>query len=260
MKLAIALVLTGCIADDPELSETTSDITIAADHGTAQNYTTITLGTLASETCFIQGIAGQLAGSGAKGDRIDEANVYPDTASGHWKATGANLAQVTVMCVAVPYANHEFQFGVSSYTGTADTHCFLRYVSGPGLTTPTSNLSIASHVSGASVVFDFAGSQTSTSPYASSRATATCFDYRATGGWSYTFYAPASSTDVYLLRDYYPSGPQVKTAQTACGLTGVIGDWRASGYTHGMVLDNTSTPSWTMNVGYGVGANVACVQ
>lgn len=274
----------GCALDEGEggdeltTSEATSSISMAGGV-TWRGTTALPLGPLSQQTCFLSGMGGAFVGNpalyGQPGSfKPAEVAVRPNFGSGLWEVitksgVGAGV-QANVVCVNVPYTSsaiHEFSWSdnlsSNGYIGTANTHCFLRDVwATSGLSTWNTNLrpTIAierTALANGKVEFDmndsfvnnFGGDQ----DYGG--ATAVCIDYPATGQWGYTFNGATST----LLRDSYPNGAPVATANTLCALTGVSGGWVGAGYTTGAILDNQST-NWSITVAAGRTGQVACVR
>lgn len=296
-----ALAFTGCaVSDEPAdepTGETSSAISMAG--GATWNGTSpLTLGNLNQETCFLSGISGSFIGqpyyyfNNGTTFHPAEVKVFPDFASGKWKmvtdwGSGTGV-QAGVVCINIPYTSsavHEFSWGnnvtSTGYIGTASTHCFLRDVwATSGLDGDTfngatlTNLTITrTALASGAVAFDMNSSYVHNlvGDTGWGGATAVCVDYAAIGLWGYRFIGPtnstSSATSTGFLRDFYPNGPAVATANTLCSITGVRGRWinpspDPIGINDGVVLinDPAKTSFWEVTTSNGRTADVACVR
>lgn len=293
--LALAAGLSGCLSDDsdpgdesgtstePErpLGAAASDISMAGGV-TWSGTNAITLGSIDSQTCFLDGATGAFVGNPdyinqfgtfVPADKA-EVRVFPNYTTRMWEAqtswgTGAGVEE-HVVCINVPFTGssvHTFSWAdnitTQGYTGTANTHCFLSDIwATTGLDGTVDNgevtqIKLESFVEGSSVEWDMNGSYVHDIDGESSYggATAICVDEAATGLWGYTFVGPTSVP----LRDSYPSGAEVATANTLCSLTSVIGDWQGAGLSNGVNLSNSGT-DWSVVATSGRTAGVACVR
>lgn len=298
--LAFALFMGCAVSDEPgheTTSETSSAISMAG--GATWNGTNpLRLGSFLEETCFLSGISGSLTGQPYYGFdqgasfKPAEVVVYPDWNTGFWRmvtrwGTGSGV-QAGVVCINTPYTSsavHEFlwrdNIPSEGYTGTADTHCFLRDVwSSTGLDgdtfhgTTLTNISIekTTQASGA-VVFDMNSSyvHNSVGDTGWGGGIAVCVDFAATGQWGYRFIGPTNGSNnastTGFLRDFYPNGPAVATANTLCSITGVRGRWvnpapDPLGITDGVILTNdpAQTNFWEVTTTNGRTADVECIR
>lgn len=264
--------------------------------GAWESSTPLTLGSIYEQTCFLQQITGSFVGQPwvqPNGGGFDpaEVDVFPNISLGAWQVvakpgSGTGVA-AGVICVYIPYMSsqvHEISWAnnisTPGYVGTANTHCFLRDVwATTGLdgdtlhNTSITNITIQKHPqrSGA-VVFDFANSYVHNlldSDWGG--GTAVCIDFPASGQWDYGFFGPTNAVNTAvstgLLRDSYPTGAPVATANTACGITGVTGRWINGnpdplGINDGVALINDAsiTNFWEVSISNGRGAGVECIR
>jgi len=257
----------------------------------------LTLGNLSQETCFLTQISGSFVGqpyyfSDPGFFNPARVRVFPDAASGKWKMVTSwgigTGVQAGAVCINVPFTSsavHQFSWSnnlaTTGYIGNANTHCFLSELyASSGLDgdtfngTTLTNISIARHPqANGSVAFDFGGSYVHNLVGDSGwgGGTATCIDTPVSGHWAYTFGGPTNAahnaTQTDFLRDFYPNGPAVATANTLCAITGVRGRWvnpspDPLGILDGVRLinDPAVTSFWQETTSNGRIGNMECIR
>lgn len=248
MRPLLLALLTACATDD--LGEVTEDIKTGGVAGGSDR------------TCFLSGVDGELSGWDEVVKNPTATNVEVSLTAGSWGLHTTGPISGEGVCVAVAYTTaHEIHYGIDpktggfvseSFNGTANTHCFLRQIQGSGLVPGVIELTQSG------TTWSFSGSSLTSVPLPTS-ATAVCFDYAATGGWGFEFFAGVGSS-VVDLRDSYPSGPLVPTSAIACGLTGVHGDWSREHNQHGQVWLDRSGTTYQLDLRDTVGGDIACVR
>lgn len=208
----------------------------------------VDLGPASDRTCFITGINGFLLGSVVNG-RYREAAVDVYVNRGRWYAStkaGADNAgntypvppEVSVACVNVPYQSTRVMTWNNSGTQAtynrvprqANRSCFLSYVASTAGFAPTGGYRFLQVTEG-DTHWSFDGSYSPPVgglPPPNVWARAVCIDFPTSGQWDYEWAAGTNASNTVLehtvVRQWYPSGPELGANDYQCGLTGVGGN------------------------------------
>ena len=98
-----------------------------------------------------------------------------------------------------------------------------------------------------------------------SSASMVCVDINdLTGSWGFAATGPASGTTTLQLRNSYPSGALVPTANVACGLTGISGNWMSApgslGWNDGVIASAPKGGFWEYDFTNARGGSISCVE
>jgi hypothetical protein len=259
----VALLGAGCATEEAE-SEAVQDISIAGG-ATWSSTTPLQLGPTTQQTCWLDGVMGELVGGSTKATAA-LASVYPYR--GWWyvrtqPASGGNVtAHVKCVNVAWPGSSHEIVWtgGGASPTlpSIAGRHCFLREVwstSGLGNTLIGNPQIVVEQSNGQ---WTFSDSYLGGGGADAGGGTAVCIDVATAQTWDAYYAGPVDS---YSLPDNNLSHA-IPTQTAACGLRGIGGSWAFSGSAN--LVDDANVllgePRWFLDVSSGKGAYVRCVR
>ena len=131
--LALCLLVPACIADDAATSETSQDLSSVGIASWGELDGHLDLGPANTETCFLRGIHGSLAGVGP-GGQISEAGVVISIQNGRWDlyTFHGEGPGVSGQATCIPNTANRITMstlgGTSSVTATAERECFLTSV------------------------------------------------------------------------------------------------------------------------------------
>jgi hypothetical protein len=241
------------------------------------------LGNTSQETCFLSGVSGSLVGrpgvNGSLGPLPALAEVYPQNGK-WWVRTKAGTGQgvsAHVDCIRVPYSGKLATVKVNKDSIVwqrvpfeSNLHCFLTRIQTTGLSSPFHYVKIIGSNDGPNgpgwyvdALYDTEGGD-----YGFGSAAAVCVTVPATASWSFTFTGPTnatnSATSTFYLRNYFPDGPRIPTADVGCFLTGITGRWISGspdplGWDNGIFLRN-ETQYWRMTTSNGRTGHVRCLR
>lgn len=206
MRAILLIALSACAVDN--LAETDDELEIKPKPPTQQ-------------VCFLSGVHQALSDGRANCDVI----APPVGSTAAVTNTGATTGTVEAVCVNVVQSTiHTLQWGTftdrfgnttvhnDSYTGNADTRCFLQSVYGENLGGCQVGSDTLAHDGN---TWSWNGSAGA----AFGNATAICFDWHAGVTGHYV-----ANTTIPLLTSY-PSGTPIPTGTFNCGLTSLTGNW-----------------------------------
>jgi hypothetical protein len=283
---SVVLALAGCTADATSGEATPKDITASSasalvDEGGATatpSNPDVRLGRVTDQTCFLQGVGGDLIGqpyyySDPPFYNPAKAGVYADSTDGYWHlrvspgiGTGVSAEAVCVDSVINRnYISGGNNVASSGYTGNANTQCFLQSVAvSSGLASSGNQLAI---VQSGNTWYMSANVANTVGDTGWGSATGVCIDLPGT--WPQVFNDLGSNP--YQLVDWEITSMPVNSG-TVCGLTGLDGQWYWSnwdghhpepfGSSDGVMLHNwingSFTANWHAYVTNGRKAHITC--